>query len=166
MKKILSLILLLCFMTPYASSEILKLLKDGNEIKTVPIGDKMVLYFANDKLRVFEDEDDSADPIFEMPYEAFSRMVFDLDLGGITDIKTVSSGISVYYDASIDELNVVSDNTIKEVRIYNMQGMCVHNARVSDTNKVTVSMSSLLPGVYVAAIVSDNGVFTSKIAKK
>ena len=162
MKKILSLILLLCFMTPYASSEILKLLKDGNEIKTVPIGDKMVFYFANDKLRVFEDEDNSADPIFEMPYEAFSRMVFDLDLGGITDIKTVS----VYYDASIDELNVVSDNTIKEVRIYNMQGMCVHNARVSDANKVTVSISSLLPGVYVAAIVSDNGVFTSKIAKK
>jgi hypothetical protein len=164
MKKILYTALLLCSVFTCTAADVLKLFKDANEVKSTPVRDSLIFYFGGDRLYVYEDDDNL---LFEMPYESFSRMVFDLGLDGITDIKAAAADINVCYDPLMEEIRVKTEKSIKEVRVYNMQGMCMRNATHMDAeSEVIVNMSGLSSGIYIVAVMGEDGVFTSKIAKK
>lgn len=164
MRKILYTALLFCSVFTCAAADVLKLFKDAKEVKSTPVGDSLIFYFGGDRLYVYEDDDNL---LFEMPYESFSRMVFDLGLDGITDIKAAAADIDVCYDPLMEEIRVKTEKSINEVRVYNMQGMCVRNTtHVSAESEVIVNMSGLSSGIYIVAVMGEDGVFTSKIAKK
>ena len=149
--------------------ESLKFYDDEAEVKALEIKDKRVefhfcdeylgLQIANATTGTYEDD-------VEMPYDSFSRIVLDSGMGGITGVESFAKDKSVMYDKSTEELIIVSSADASNVRVYDIQGRCVRDVAASGSDEMRVSLRGLGSGIYVAAVVSENGVFTSKIAKK
>lgn len=79
----------------------------------------------------------------------------------IADFEEVDN-IIIYPNPTSDKLNIVSENPVHQVQIYNLQGQLVQAER--DTNEITVS--HLATGLYIARIATDKGVTTIKFNKK
>lgn len=148
--------------------ETMKIFNDTEEVKAISLQDKMISFiFLDENLRLnFWGATDYIGNE-EFPYESFTRIVLNAGIGGITGVAESPQNISVVYDDSTEELKIASSENISNVRVYNMQGMCVRNIDAGEiSERQSVSMSGLSSGIYVAEVVSENGVITSKIAKK
>ena len=91
---------------------------------------------------------------------ANAKKVNDLSLG-ISDNN--ESRTTVYPNPATDVLNVLSENAIRQVEIYNAQGQLV---KASDGNVESISISNLTEGLYFVKVITDNGTSTHKIVKK
>lgn len=81
----------------------------------------------------------------------------------VNDIDAVK--VSVYPNPVVNELNVSAQGTIKEVKIFSMNGQLVQAMKLN-AGSGTVNMSGLKTGVYVAQIVTEKGIQTIKVVKK
>jgi hypothetical protein len=93
-------------------------------------------------------------------------------LGSIVIVDTVlgandfdTSSISTYPNPVTSKLNIQSEELITSVSIFNTLGQKVLNVAAGSLN-LSVDMSTLSPGVYVANIATDNGSKTMKVIKK
>ena len=93
-------------------------------------------------------------------------------LGSIVIVDTVlgandfdTSSISSYPNPVTSKLNIQSEELITSVSIFNTLGQKVLNVAAGSLN-LSLDMSTLSPGVYVANIATDNGSKTMKVIKK
>ncbi len=91
-----------------------------------------------------------------------SIVIVDTVLGS-NDFDTTS--ISAYPNPVTSKLNIQSEELITSVSIFNTLGQKVLNVAGGSLN-LSVDMSTLSPGVYVANIATDNGSKTMKVIKK
>ena len=91
-----------------------------------------------------------------------SIVIVDTVLGA-NDFDTTS--ISTYPNPVTSKLNIQSEELITSVSIFNTLGQKVLNVAGGSLN-LSVDMSTLSPGVYVANIATDNGSKTMKVIKK
>ena len=91
-----------------------------------------------------------------------SIVIVDTVLGS-NDFDTTS--ISAYPNPVTSKLNIQSEELITSVSIFNTLGQKVLNVAAGSLN-LSVDMSTLSPGVYVANIATDNGSKTMKVIKK
>ena len=91
-----------------------------------------------------------------------SIVIVDTVLGA-NDFDTTS--ISTYPNPVTSKLNIQSEELITSVSIFNTLGQKVLNVAAGSLN-LSVDMSTLSPGVYVANIATDNGSKTMKVIKK
>lgn len=150
--------------------ESMKIFNDAEEVKSIPLQNINIEFkFRDEYLALqFWDAKTSYNAGYEeFPYESFSRLVLDSGMGSITGASSSPHDISVVYDNATEELNIVSSENLHAVRVYNMQGVCVRNADAGEiAESQSVSLSGLSSGIYVTEVVSENGVITSKIAKR
>lgn len=90
---------------------------------------------------------------------ANSMKVTDLTVGISENNET---GTAIYPNPATDVLNVVSENNINKVEIFNVQGQMVKAAG----NVNTLSISDLTDGVYFVKVTTDKGTATHKLIKK
>ncbi|MGI9594043.1 MAG: T9SS type A sorting domain-containing protein, partial [Patiriisocius sp.] len=93
-------------------------------------------------------------------------------LGSIVIVDTVlgtndfdTSSISSYPNPVASELNIQSKELITSVSIFSILGQEVLNLPAGSLN-ITVDMSTLFPGVYLANIATERGSKTQKVIKK
>ena len=91
-----------------------------------------------------------------------SIVIVDTVLGA-NDFDTTS--ISTYPNPVTSKLNIQSEELITSVSIFNTLGQKVLNVAAGSLN-LSLDMSTLSPGVYVANIATDNGSKTMKVIKK
>ncbi|MBP5401045.1 MAG: Omp28-related outer membrane protein [Bacteroidales bacterium] len=91
---------------------------------------------------------------------ANAKKINDLSVG-VSDNN--ESRTTVYPNPATDVLNVLSENSIQQVEIYNAQGQLV---KASDGNVESISISNLTEGLYFVKVITDNGTSTHKIIKK
>ena len=91
-----------------------------------------------------------------------SIVIVDTVLGA-NDFDTTS--ISTYPNPVTSKLNIQSEELITSVSIFNTLGQKVLNVAGGSLN-LSVDMSTLSPGVYVANVATDNGSKTMKVIKK
>ena len=91
---------------------------------------------------------------------ANASKVNDLTVG-ISDNN--ESRTTVYPNPATDVLNVLSENVIRQVEIYNVEGQLV---KFSDGNVENIAISNLTEGLYFVKVITDNGTSTHKIIKK
>ena len=91
-----------------------------------------------------------------------SIVIVDTVLGA-NDFDTTS--ITTYPNPVTSKLNIQSEELITSVSIFNTLGQKVLNVAAGSLN-LSLDMSTLSPGVYVANIATDNGSKTMKVIKK
>lgn len=156
--------------SPEPEWETLKIYNDAEEIKSVSLPNKIVgLDFKDDNL-VLQSSDATTgnNGVYEeIPYDSFSRIALITGMGSISGVTSSPQDISVMYDEATEQLRIVSSENIHAVRVYNIQGVCVRNADAGEiAESQSISLSGLSSGIYVTEVVNDNGVVTSKIAKR
>lgn len=73
--------------------------------------------------------------------------------------------IQVYPNPVVNQLNIQSVESIQEVKIYNVNGQLVANAK-PNANTTNMNVSSMKAGVYVVQIHTAKGVQSTKLIKK
>ncbi len=134
--------------------------------------------------------DDAADPRWDSYGSTFSlHGVYDVtgvinysygvyrinplpkDLNGMvylhsTAVNDVSaSNLNVYPNPVSDKLYITTQSNINKVEIYNTLGQAVKSINMS-TNRASVNVADLQPGVYMVRILTNKGTATSKIIKR
>lgn len=79
----------------------------------------------------------------------------------ITDFEEVDD-IVIYPNPASDKLNIVSENPVKTVQIFNLQGQLVQTAHHANE----VEVSHLSAGMYICRITTDKGITAIKFNKK
>lgn len=150
--------------------ESMKIFNDAEEVKSIPLQNINVEFYLRDEylaLQFWDAKTHYNAGYEEFPYESFTRLVLDSGMGSITGASSSPQDIPVVYDQATEELKIVSSENIYAVRVYNMQGVCVRNADAGEiAESQSISLSGLSSGIYVTEVVNDNGVVTSKIAKR
>ncbi|MDR1847888.1 MAG: T9SS type A sorting domain-containing protein, partial [Bacteroidales bacterium] len=72
------------------------------------------------------------------------------------------SNIALYPNPTHNELNIVSDNNIKSIEMFNIFGQRVYLSNVGKTD-IKISVSTLPKGNYLVRIYTDNGTITRKV---
>lgn len=95
-----------------------------------------------------------------------ASFVDNLVLNGAMSVSDLESiKVSAYPNPVTDQLNISSKQNIREVKIFNISGQLVLNAKANN-NSTAVNVSSLKAGVYVAHVTTDKGTETIKVIKK
>lgn len=85
---------------------------------------------------------------------------------GTNDIQTEISKIKLYPNPAVDYVNISSSNKeIKEVQMYDITGKQVQFF-VQKGKEITLNISALPAGIYIAKIKTDEGWFSQKLIKK
>ena len=107
--------------------------------------------------------------VFKIP--PLSVVTFVSGSGDISSVTTVKEedknrDIHIQPNPVRDEATVSSGSSIKNVTLYDVYGKLVY--RQSDINEkiCKLSLSGLLPGMYVVKVETDNGCKTQKMIKK
>ena len=87
-----------------------------------------------------------------------------LEVTNNTGIEIVErNNIKIYPNPAKDKIFIKSELLIKKVEIYSSTGTLL----LSDNNfNGKISVSSLLKGIYLVRVYTDNGITISKIVKK
>ena len=73
------------------------------------------------------------------------------------------TGTAIYPNPATDVLNVISENNISKVEIFNVQGQMV---KAVNGNVSSLSISDMNAGVYFVKVTTDQGTATHKLIKK
>lgn len=97
-----------------------------------------------------------------------NRAVLNANSVKLTDLTTAISennetGTAIYPNPATDVLNVLSENTINKVEIFNIQGQLV---KAANGNVDSISISDMNAGVYFVKVTTDKGTATHKLIKK
>ena len=82
---------------------------------------------------------------------------------GVNDLNQVK--VQVYPNPVVNQLNLSSDQTIQEVKIYAVSGQLIQQNKLN-AKSATVNVSSLKAGIYLAQIQTEKGMQTVKVVKK
>ncbi|MDD4589481.1 MAG: T9SS type A sorting domain-containing protein [Parabacteroides sp.] len=83
----------------------------------------------------------------------------------ISAVETAQTGnISVCSDFINDLLIIKNEQTMSEIRLYNMQGQLLMVTQPQAT-EITLSVVDYIPGVYLLHIADGNGIHSQKIIK-
>ena len=85
-------------------------------------------------------------------------------LGETTGIEGIKTKYEMTISNNNNVLNISTDQLIKNISIYNSNGVVVANNKYSGTlNNETISIESLPAGIYIIQVETNNGIKTSKI---
>ncbi|MBT8276808.1 MAG: T9SS type A sorting domain-containing protein [Bacteroidia bacterium] len=82
---------------------------------------------------------------------------------GVDDVNAVN--ISVFPNPTTDQLNISANETITNITIYNLLGQVVLQ-QTQDTSNVTLDVSQLPTGNYIARVATDSGSQNLKVVKR
>lgn len=100
-----------------------------------------------------------------MPINATFNILIDTQSGmGVNDISS-NSMTKAYPNPLVNQVNFESKEQIKSISIYNLLGQEVFKSN-GNSNQMTVDLSSLPIGTYVAKIKTDKGAESIKLIKK
>ncbi|MDR1682503.1 MAG: T9SS type A sorting domain-containing protein [Candidatus Symbiothrix sp.] len=90
---------------------------------------------------------------------------FSLNDYNFTTIEPVrAENISVYSDFANDLISIKNEQTMNEIRLYNLQGQLLM-LRQPQASEITLSVSDYTSGVYILHIADGNGIHIQKIIK-
>lgn len=97
-----------------------------------------------------------------------NRAVMNANSAKVTELTTGISennetGTAIYPNPATDVLNVISENNISKVEIFNVQGQMV---KAVNGNVSSLSISDMNAGVYFVKVTTDQGTATHKLIKK
>ena len=115
----------------------------------------------------------SSDYTFDKEYiNAYSQNIFPENDGEFSILNISKNGfglennnlvnVNFYPNPATDVLNIVSDHTIKNVRIINFTGQILFDQNFSNTN-LTIETSVLQSGLYIIRVETSGGVKTGKV---
>ncbi len=76
------------------------------------------------------------------------------------------TGIQIYPNPFDNYLNIINNQNIQQVMVYDMLGKLIFNQKNINNNKAVLDLNQLTQGVYLLKIYSENSVKTHKIVKK
>ena len=79
--------------------------------------------------------------------------------------KTTLTEVSIYPNPATDVLNIVSNNTIKRVRVLNSVGQLMFNCESNNTILI-INTSNYQSGIYFIQIEANDGIITEKVTIK
>jgi hypothetical protein len=82
----------------------------------------------------------------------------------ISGIRLNNTNIQIYPNPVSDISNIVSDNLITKIEIFNLKGIKVFSKRINH-NHTSINLSDLLSGIYYMNIYKGNQYLTKKIIK-
>ena len=91
------------------------------------------------------------------------NFVLTPETAGVNDLNQVK--VQVYPNPAANQLTISSDETIQDVKIFNVSGQLVQNIKMNSKTS-TVNVSALKSGVYIAQIQTEKGIQTVKVLKK
>lgn len=98
-----------------------------------------------------------SDGIAEIP------QTFTIDVSAATAIDDVVSGLKIYPNPVLSELNIASDARVSKVEIFNLTGQKV----LADyTGSKYINVADLNKGVYIVSVEADGQVIRKKISKQ
>jgi len=97
--------------------------------------------------------------------EVASITFFNLQGNDIRQPAVSDNSVNIFYDASSSLLRIASQNMIKGVKIYSLQGSLVKNV-LTHSQSVEPSLSALPAGVYVVSVNTDKNVSVKKFVKQ
>ncbi len=97
-----------------------------------------------------------------------------LDNNMLGECSTVNSRIlaeqveyKIYPNPASTELNILSNETISELRIFDLMGKTIFSKPTLNTKLAHIDVTAFMPGVYIAKILDSKGnIFTEKIIVK
>lgn len=97
-----------------------------------------------------------------------NRAILNANSVKLTDLTTGISdnnetGTAIYPNPATDMLNVISENAISKVEVFNVQGQLV---KATNGTVSSLSISDLNSGVYFVKVITDKGTATHKLIKK
>lgn len=162
MKKLLFIALIIGCFADCSAYDILKFVKNLDEVKSIPLNGRCEFYFHDYEIYVVPDDGDA----FYMEYNNFSRMEFTKSLDAIVDIPQTEDGdISIIYLTENNQLKVASKDNILNVAIYNMLGMPVYQSSPNQ-QELTIEIGEYLSGIYIVSVMSEREQKSCKIVKK
>ena len=86
---------------------------------------------------------------------------------GISEKIASNNGITIYPNPAKEQILVKcnSNDTQKQIRIYNMLGVCVYS-KTHSSNEITINIQSLPPSVYILQSITNKGLYYSKFVKQ
>ncbi len=100
------------------------------------------------------------------PVEVCIDIVIPDEIMGTNDAAAQISKISIYPNPSIDIVNFKSSiKPIQSVEIYDFTGKLIQSTAGNDTT-ISMNVSAIPSGIYVAKIKTDEGTFSQKLVKK
>ena len=91
--------------------------------------------------------------------------VLNVTKGSLGMMENAALEVDIYPNPTSDVLNIVSNNTIKRVRVLNFVGQTMLDNEVNETN-LSINTSVYQSGVYIIQIETTNGIKTEKITIK
>ena len=91
------------------------------------------------------------------------NVVLDPSLASVNDLNAVK--VQAYPNPVVNQLNLTSDQNLKQASIFNAAGQLVQNVKLNG-NSSSVNVSTLKAGVYIVQITTEKGVQTLKVVKK
>ena len=100
-----------------------------------------------------------------------SKRFTELNLGMVATMAGISGysvaeqeeiKVTIYPNPAKESVNIVAEEGIQQVRIYNLLGQAVENLQLNNENKVVVNTSAYAPGLYMMNVVTPNGVTTKQ----
>lgn len=100
-----------------------------------------------------------------VPHSAagIDNLVLVPETAGVEDSNSVQ--LQVYPNPVLNQLNIVSEETIQEVKIYHATGQLVTAVEPNNPQAV-LNIGTLKPGIYIAQIITSKGMQTRKLIKK
>jgi OmpA-OmpF porin, OOP family len=88
------------------------------------------------------------------------------DPSGISEINNQPSTIEISPNPATSEITITSTKAIiKEAHIYTMMGQCIHQSAINNRQS-TIDISALPAGMYIAEVISENGVIRKRFVKQ
>jgi hypothetical protein len=98
--------------------------------------------------------------------QKYSLIISGFDQANLSNNDFASQKIMVYPNPVNDILHVSSANTIIKYQMYDVQGRLITSESLANQNSLTIDTTSLIKGVYMLNLITENGSFTEKIVKK
>lgn len=137
--------LLLLPLSIWAQDQVmLEILSENENPSYHYIKDNPVMMFGNDNLTIRTDL-----YTVEYPLKSVKKISYYTDFDGVDDVLIDDCPI-----ISLSEDKIILKNITlpSEMNLYNLRGECVMHKLFVEDETATVSMSSLLPGVYIVNI--------------
>jgi len=96
----------------------------------------------------------------------YSLIVSGFDQEDLSTNDLAREQILVYPNPVNDLLHVDNANIINKYELYDIQGRLIKSENLTNQNSLTIDTYSLVKGVYMLNLITENGSFVEKIVKK
>lgn len=96
----------------------------------------------------------------------YSLIVSGFDQQDLSTNDLAREQILVYPNPVNDLLHINNANTINKYELYDIQGRLIKSENLTNQNSFTIDTLSLIRGVYMLNLITENGSFVEKIVKK